>query len=147
MMPGKVNPTQCEVMTMACCQLIGNDAVIAVADSQGNLELNTFKPVIVFNLLNSIEVLSGACNTFYKFCVAGIRPNIKRIEEMVSNSLMLVTALTPKIGYEKAAEIAQKAYSDGTSLKEAALKLGYLTAEEYNDIVRPELMIHPTESL
>jgi fumarate hydratase class II len=147
MMPGKVNPTQCEVMTMACCQLIGNDAVIAVADSQGNLELNTFKPVIVFNLLNSIEVLSGACYTFYKFCVAGIRPNIKRIEEMVSNSLMLVTALTPKIGYEKAAEIAQKAYSDGTSLKEATLKLGYLTAEEYDDIVRPELMIHPTESL
>ena len=145
MMPGKVNPAQCEVMTMICCQLIGNDAVIAMADSQGTLELNTFKPVIVFNMLNSIDLLSGACDTFYKFCVVGIWPNVKRIEEMVSNSLMLVTALTPKIGYDKAAEIAQKAYSDGTSLKEAALKLGYLTAKEYDNTVKPELMIRPTE--
>ncbi|MFZ1878368.1 MAG: class II fumarate hydratase, partial [Nitrososphaeraceae archaeon] len=146
MMPGKVNPTQCEAMMMVCCQLIGNDTVIAVADSQGNFELNTFKPVIVFNILNSIDVLTGACDTFYKFCVIGIRPNVKRIEEMVSNSLMLVTTLTPKIGYDKAAEIAQKAYSEGTSLKEAALKLGYLTAEEYDIIVKPEVMVHPSEN-
>jgi fumarate hydratase class II len=146
MMPGKVNPTQCEAMMVVCCQLIGNDTVIAVADSQGNFELNTFKPVIVFNILNSIDVLTGACDTFYKFCVIGIRPNVKRIEEMVSNSLMLVTTLTPKIGYDKAAEIAQKAYSEGTSLKEAALKLGYLTAEEYDIIVKPEVMVHPSEN-
>jgi fumarate hydratase, class II len=145
MMPGKVNPTQCEAMMMVCCQLIGNDTVIAMADSQGNFELNTFKPVIVFNMLNSIDVLTGACDTFYKFCVVGIRPNVKRIDEMVSNSLMLVTALAPKIGYDKAAEIAQKAYSEGTSLKEAALKLDYLTAEEYDIIVKPELMVHPNE--
>ena len=146
MMPGKVNPTQCEAMMMVCCQLIGNDTVIAVADSQGNFELNTFKPVIVFNILNSIDVLTGACDTFYKFCVVGIRPNVKRIKEMVSNSLMLVTTLTPKIGYDKAVEIAQKAYSEGTSLKEAALKLGYLTAEEYDIIVKPEVMVHPSEN-
>jgi fumarate hydratase, class II len=145
MMPGKVNPTQCEAMMMVCGQLIGNDTVIAMADSQGNFELNTFKPVIVFNMLNSIDVLTGACDTFYKFCVVGIRPNVKRIDEMVSNSLMLVTALAPKIGYDKAAEIAQKAYSEGTSLKEAALKLDYLTAEEYDIIVKPELMVHPNE--
>ena len=146
MMPGKVNPTQCEAMMMVCCQLIGNDTVIAVANSQGNFELNTFKPVIVFNMLNSIDVLAGACDTFYKFCVVGMKPNVKRIQDMVSNSLMLVTALTPKIGYDKAAEIAQKAYSEGTSLKEAALKLGYLTSEEYDIIVKPELMIHPNEN-
>jgi fumarate hydratase, class II len=146
MMPGKVNPTQCEAMMMVCCQLIGNDTVIAMADSQGNFELNTFKPVIVFNMLNSIDALAGACHTFNKFCAIGIRPNVKRIEEMVSNSLMLVTALTPKIGYDKAAEIAQKAHSEETSLKDAALKLGYLTSEEYDTIVRPEVLVHPNEN-
>ena len=146
MMPGKVNPTQCEAMTMVCCQLIGNDTVIAVANSQGNFELNTFKPVIVYNLLNSIDALMGVCDTFYKFCVVGIRPNVKRIKEMVSKSLIPVTSLAPKIGYDKAAEIAQKAYSEGTSLKEAPLKLGYLTAEEYDTIVKPEVMVHPSEN-
>lgn len=143
MMPGKVNPTQCEAMMMVCCQLIGNDTVIAVADSQGNFELNTFKPVIIFNMLNSVDILADVCETFCKFCVVGITPNVKRIEKMVSNSLMLITALTPKIGYDKAAEIAQKAYSEGTSIKEAAIKLGYLTAEEYDALMRPELMVHP----
>ena len=102
MMPGKVNPTQCEAMTMVCCQLIGNYTVIAVANSQGNFELNTFKPVIVYNLLNSIDALMGVCDTFYKFCVVGIRPNVKRIKEMVSKSLIPVNSLAPKIGYDKA---------------------------------------------
>jgi fumarate hydratase, class II len=142
-MPGKVNPTQSEAMTMVCCQVIGNDTAIAVAGSQGNFELNVFKPVIVRNFLHSTAILSDACRTFREFCVEGIRPNRERIAELVQQSLMLVTALSPRIGYDKAAEIAKKAHHEGTTLKEAALDLGYLTEQEYDEAVRPEGMIGP----
>jgi fumarate hydratase class II len=142
-MPGKVNPTQCEAMTMVCCQVMGNDAAIGFAGSQGNFELNVFKPVMIFNLLNSVRILADACRSFREFCAVGIEPDRARINDLVSRSLMLVTALSPKIGYDKAAEIAKKAHHDGTTLREAALALGYLTPEEYDATVRPELMVHP----
>jgi fumarate hydratase class II len=142
-MPGKVNPTQSEAMTMVCCQVLGNDVAIAVAGSQGNFELNVFNPVIIRNFLHSTGILADACRTFREFCVEGIEPNRERIAELVDRSLMLVTALSPKIGYDKAAEIATKAHHDGTTLKEAALALGYLTEQEYDELVRPEKMIGP----
>jgi len=142
-MPGKVNPTQSEAMTMVCCQALGNDVAIAVAGSQGNFELNVFKPVIIRNFLHSTRILADACRTFREFCVEGVRPNRERIAELVDRSLMLVTAVTPKIGYDKAAEIAKKAYSEGTTLKEAALSLGYLTEQEFDELVRPEKMVGP----
>jgi fumarate hydratase, class II len=142
-MPGKVNPTQSEALTMVCVQVMGNDAAIAFAGSQGNFELNVFKPVMIRNFLHSVVILADACRTFREFCVEGLRPNRERIAELVDRSLMLVTALTPKIGYDKAAEIAKKAHSDGTTLREAALTLGYLTAEEYDREVRPERMVRP----
>src|SRR5919201_1440485 len=142
-MPGKVNPTQSEAMTMVCCQVFGNDAAITVAGSQGNFELNVFKPVIVRNFLHSARILSDACRTFREFCVEGIRPNRERIAELVQQSLMLVTALSPRIGYDKAAEIAKKAHHEGTTLKEAALELGYLSEQEYDEAVRPERMVRP----
>ncbi len=142
-MPGKVNPTQSEAMTMVCCQVLGNDVAIAVAGSQGNFELNVFKPVIIRNFLHSTRILADACRTFREFCVEGVRPNRERIAELVDRSLMLVTALTPKIGYDKAAEIAKKAHSEGTTLKEAALSLGYLTEQEFDELVRPEKMVGP----
>jgi len=142
-MPGKVNPTQAEAMTMVCCQVIGNDVTIGVAGSQGNFELNVFKPVIIRNFLHSAGILADACRTFREFCVEGMRVNRERIAELVGRSLMLVTALTPKIGYDKAAEIAKKAHQEGSTLKEAALELGYLTSEEYDDLVRPEKMVRP----
>ncbi|HEX9824231.1 MAG TPA: class II fumarate hydratase [Actinomycetota bacterium] len=142
-MPGKVNPTQAEAMTMVCCQVIGNDVTIGVAGSQGNFELNVFKPVIIRNFLHSAGILADACRTFREFCVEGMRVNRERIAELVGRSLMLVTALTPKIGYDKAAEIAKKAHHEGSTLKEAALELGYLTSEEYDDLVRPEKMVRP----
>jgi fumarate hydratase class II len=142
-MPGKVNPTQSEAMTMVCCQVFGNDVAITVAGSQGNFELNVFKPVIIWNFLHSARILSDACRTFREFAVEGVRANRTRIAELVSRSLMLVTALSPKIGYDKAAEVAKKAYRDGTSLKEAALTLGYVTEREYDEAVRPERMTRP----
>jgi fumarate hydratase, class II len=140
-MPGKVNPTQCEAMTMVVTQVFGNDTAIKVAGSQGNFELNVFKPVLIRNLLHSTRLLADVCGTFREFCVEGLEPNRGRIEELVHRSLMLVTALAPKIGYDKAAEIAKKAHQEETTLKEAALALGYLTAEEYDDMVVPEKMV------
>jgi len=142
-MPGKVNPTQSEAMTMVCCQVFGNDVAITVAGSQGNFELNVFKPVMIRNFLHSVAILSDVCGTFREFCVEGIKVNRERIAELVDQSLMLVTALTPKIGYDKAAEIAKKAHHEGTTLKEAALSLGYLTEPEYDDTVKPEKMVRP----
>jgi fumarate hydratase class II len=142
-MPGKVNPTQSEAMTMVCCQVFGNDVAVTVAGSQGNFELNVFKPVMIRNFLHSVAILSDVCGTFREFCVEGIRPNRERISELVGRSLMLVTALTPRIGYDKAAEIAEKAHHEGSTLKEAALSLGYLTESDYDRLVRPERMVRP----
>jgi fumarate hydratase, class II len=140
-MPGKVNPTQSEAMTMVVTQVFGNDTAIKIAGSQGNFELNVFKPVMIRNLLHSTRLLADVCGTFREFCVEGLEPNRDRIEELVHRSLMLVTALAPKIGYDKAAEIAEKAHREGATLREAALALGYLTEDEYDDIVVPEKMV------
>jgi fumarate hydratase class II len=142
-MPGKVNPTQSEAMTMVCVQVFGNDVAVTAAGSQGNFELNVFKPVMVRNFLHSVNILADACRTFREFCVEGLQPNRERIAELVGQSLMLVTALSPKIGYDKAAEIAKKAHHEGTSLKEATLALGYLTEEEFDETLRPEDMVGP----
>ena len=140
-MPGKVNPTQSEAMTMVATQVFGNDTAIKVAGSQGHLELNVFKPVMIRNLLHSTRLLTDVCRTFREFAVEGLEPNTERIEELLQGSLMLVTALAPTIGYDKAAEIAKKAHHEGTTLKEAALALGYLTEEEYDEVVDPERMV------
>jgi fumarate hydratase class II len=142
-MPGKVNPTQSEAMTMVAVQVMGNDAAVGFAGSQGHLELNVFKPVIIFNFLNSVRLLADASRSFTDHCVNGMELNFQRIEQNVKNSLMLVTALSPKIGYDKAAEIAHLAHHEHLSLREAALKLGYLTPKEFDDLVRPENMTHP----
>ncbi|HXQ25236.1 MAG TPA: class II fumarate hydratase [Candidatus Acidoferrales bacterium] len=142
-MPGKVNPTQSEAMTMVAVQVMGNDAAIGFAGSQGNFQLNVFKPVIIHNFLHSVRLLADACRSFREHCVAGLEVDRERVERDVSNSLMLVTALSPKIGYDKAAEIAKKAHHERLSLREAALKLGYLTEKEFDEIVRPEKMTHP----
>jgi fumarate hydratase, class II len=144
-MPGKVNPTQSEAVTMVACQVFGNDVAITVAGSQGNFELNVFKPVMIRNFLHSVNILADVCATFRRFAVEGIKPNRERIADLVDRSLMLVTALTPKIGYDKAAEIAEKAHHEGTSLKEAAVALGYLTEAEYEEAVKPERMVTPTQ--
>ena len=143
-MPGKVKPTQSEAMTMVCTQVLGNDVAVAIAGSQGNFELNVFKPVIIRNFLHSARILADSCRTFREFCVEGLKANKERINELVNSSLMLVTALSPKIGYEKAAEIAKKAHHEGTNLKEAALELGYLTEAEYDELVRPDRMTGPS---
>src|SRR5436190_3809289 len=140
-MPGKVNPTQSEALTMVCCQVMGNDVAITVAGSQGNFELNVFKPVLIRNFLHSVGILADVCRTFREFCVEGLQPNRERIGDLLSGSLMLVTALAPKIGYDKAAEIAKKAHQEGTTLKEAALALRYVTAEQFDQWVRPEKMV------
>jgi fumarate hydratase class II len=140
-MPGKVNPTQSEALTMACCQVFGNDVVINVGGSQGNFELNVFKPVIVHNFLQSVRLLADGSVSFNDNCAVGIEPNRERIEKSVRESLMLVTALNPHIGYDKAAQIAKKAYQEGTTLKEAAVKLGYVTAEQFDQWVRPADMV------
>lgn len=140
-MPGKVNPTQCEAMTMVCAQVMGNDVAIAVGGAQGHYELNVFKPMMARNILESARLLGDACCSFSEHCVEGIEPNHARIDELVQNSLMLVTALNPKIGYYKAAEIANKAHTEGTTLRAAALATGYLTAEEYDAWVVPADMI------
>ena len=140
-MPGKVNPTQCEAITMVCAQVIGNDVAITVGGTQGHYELNVFKPLMAANLLESARLLGDACESFDEHCAQGIEPNNKRIEELVNNSLMLVTALNTKIGYYKAAEIANKAHEEGTTLKEAAIALNHLTAEEFDQWVKPEEMV------
>jgi fumarate hydratase class II len=140
-MPGKVNPTQCEAMTMVCAQVIGNDVTITVAGTQGHYELNVFKPVMAFNLLQSARLLGDAAQSFNEHCAIGIEPNHERINELVNNSLMLVTALNTKIGYYKSAEIAGKAHKENKTLKAAALELGYVTSEEYDEWVDPRKMI------
>ncbi len=142
-MPGKVNPTQVEALTMVCCQVMGNHVTITVAGSQGHFELNVFKPVIIYNLLQSIRLLADAAVSFTDHCVVGIVPNEKRIRDLVESSLMLVTALAPKIGYDKAAQIAKAAHKHGTTLREEALALGYVSEEDFNALMRPELMIKP----
>ena len=142
-MPGKVNPTQSEAMTMVCVQVMGNDTAIGFADSQGNFELNVFKPVIIHNFMNSARLLTDSARMFNKYCVKDLEANEKAIKASVNNSLMLVTALTPKIGYDKSAEIAHKAWHDNTSLLEACLALGYLTEAEFKELARPESMLGP----
>ncbi len=142
-MPGKVNPTQCEAMTMVCVQVMGNDTAITIAGSQGNFELNVFKPVLIHNLLNSLRLLSGACSSFTDYLVVGIQPNREQIQHFLTNSLMLVTALNPHIGYDRAAKAAKKAHREGITLREACLELEFLTGEEFDKLVRPEQMTGP----
>ncbi|NCS94436.1 MAG: class II fumarate hydratase [Leptospira sp.] len=142
-MPGKVNPTQSEAMTMVCAQVIGNDVAVNIGGASGNFELNVFKPLIIFNVLNSIRLLSDACLSFEKFCVRGIEPNLDKIHLNLENSLMLVTALNPHIGYDKAALIAKTAHKDHSTLKQAGIKLGILTETQFDEWVKPEKMISP----
>ncbi|CAG8998743.1 MAG: Fumarate hydratase class II [Candidatus Celerinatantimonas neptuna] len=143
-MPGKVNPTQCEALSMVCAQVIGNDTAVNVGGCSGHLQLNVFKPLIVFNVLNSIRLLSDASRSFNEHCLEGITINAKNIEEHVSNSLMLVTALNPHIGYDNAAKIAKAAFANNTTLKEEAVRLGLLTESEFDRYVNPENMTHPS---
>lgn len=140
-MPGKVNPTQCEALTMVCAQVIGNDVAVSVAGTQGHYELNVFKPIMAVNVLESAQLLGDACVSFDIHCATGIEPNHAVIKQLLNNSLMLVTALNTKIGYYKAAEIANTAHKNGTTLKEEAINLGYVTAEDYDNWVKPEDMI------
>jgi fumarate hydratase class II len=140
-MPGKVNPTQSEAMTMVCCQVIGNHSTVMMAGSQGNFELNVFKPVIIFNVLQSIRLLADACLSFEEHCILGMKPNLKRIEKLKGQSLMLVTALTPYVGYDKAAKAAKKAHEEDTTLKAAVLSMGLMTTEEFEERVKPEDMV------
>lgn len=140
-MPGKVNPTQCEALTMVAAQVMGNDVAITIGGTQGHYELNVFKPMMAYNFLQSARLIGDACVSFDENCAQGIEPNHKRIEELVSNSLMLVTALNTKIGYYKAAEIAQTAHKNGTTLKEEAVRLGYVSAEDFDAWVKPEDMV------
>ncbi|SDP15861.1 fumarase, class II [Paenibacillus sp. yr247] len=142
-MPGKVNPTQSEAMTMVVCQVMGNDAAIGFAASQGNFELNVFKPVIIHNFLQSVRLLADSMRSFNDNCLAGMEPNREVIQRNLEQSLMLVTALNPYIGYEKAASIAKQAHKEGLTLKESAVRSGYLTAEQFDSYVRPEDMVHP----
>jgi fumarate hydratase class II len=142
-MPGKVNPTQCEAMIMVCIQVYGNDAAVAMAGARGNLELNVCKPVIIHNVLHSVRLLAEASSAFTRFCVEGLQPNLARIRQHLEDSLMLVTALNPLIGYDKAAEVAKRAHQEATTLREAALALGYLTGEQFDETVRPESMTRP----
>lgn len=143
-MPGKVNPTQCEAMMMVCAQVFGNDVAISFGGASGNFELNTFKPLIIHNLLQSIRLLADACESFADNCVAGLVPNRQNIEKHLSDSLMLVTALNPRIGYDNAAKVAKKAFDENITLKAAAMALGLLSEEEFDEIVRPENMIGPS---
>lgn len=140
-MPGKVNPTQCEAMTMLCVQVMGNDVTVGIAGSQGNFELNVFKPVIILNVLNSIQLLADGCHAFNDFCIKDLKVNNAQLKHNIENSLMLVTALNPVIGYDNASKIAKKAHHENLSLKEAAIALGILTAEEFDKHVRPEEML------
>jgi len=142
-MPGKVNPTQSEAMTMVCAQVFGNDVAVNFGGASGNFELNVFKPVIIFNVLNSIRLISDACESFTDNCVAGIEANEINIRKHLENSLMLVTALNPHIGYDNAAKVAKKAHAENKTLKEAAVELGFLTQEKFDEVVKPENMIGP----
>jgi fumarate hydratase, class II len=143
-MPGKVNPTQCEALTMICAQVLGNDVALGVGGASGNFELNVFKPLIIHNFLQSARLLADGMASFAQHCVTGIEPNLPRIRELLEQSLMLVTALTPRIGYDKSAEIAKKAHREGTTLKHAAVALGYVTEAEFDAWVRPEQMTGPS---
>ena len=142
-MPGKINPTQCEALTMVAAEVMGNHVAVSIGGSNGHFELNVFKPMIVFNVLRSAQLLADACQSFTDRCISGIEPNLERIEELMESSLMLVTALNPHIGYDNAAKVAKKAYAEGTTLKDAAINLELLTAEEYDKWVQPENMISP----
>jgi fumarate hydratase class II len=144
-MPGKVNPTQSEALTMVCAQVMGNHSTVSIAGATGHFELNVFKPVIIYNVAQSIRLLADAALSFTDNCVVGVVANEKRIADLLSESLMLVTALNPHIGYDKAAKIAKKAHAEGTSLKQAGLSLGYLSEEEFDAWVRPQDMVHPGE--
>jgi fumarate hydratase class II len=142
-MPGKVNPTQCEAMTMVCCQIFGNQTTITIAGSQGHFELNVYKPVMAHCMLQSIQLMSDASRSLTEHCIVGIRADEKRIDELMRRSLMLVTALAPKIGYDNAAKVAKTAHANGTTLKEEAIRLGLVTAAEFDRLVKPEKMTHP----
>ena len=142
-MPGKVNPTQCEALTMVCAQVFGNDATVAFAGSQGNFQLNVYKPVMIHNVLESADLIADGCDSMRLHCATGIAPNLTRIQHHLDDSLMLVTALNTHIGYENAAKIAKKAHTDGSSLKEAAVSLGLLTADQYDEWVVPVEMTRP----
>jgi fumarate hydratase class II len=143
-MPGKVNPTQAEALTMVCCQVMGNHVAVTVGGSQGHFELNVFKPVIIHNVLQSIRLIGDAARSFTDNAVAGIEADRERIAKLLHESLMLVTALNPKIGYDNAAKVAKKAHKEGTTLKQAATELGLLTPEEFDEWVRPERMLGPS---
>ena len=142
-MPGKINPTQCEAVTMVCVKVIGNHNGITMAGSQGHFELNVFKPLIIHNILQSIHIMADSSKSFANYCVRGLRANKKKIQELLNNSLMLVTALAPKIGYDNAAKISKKAHKNGTTLKEETIKSGLISEREYNKIVDPKKMIKP----
>jgi len=142
-MPGKVNPTQCEAMTMVCCQVFGNQTAVTIAGSQGHFELNVYKPVLAYCMIHSIQLLSDAARSFTEHCVVGIRADEKRIRELMERSLMLVTALAPKIGYDNAAKVAKEAHARGTTLKEEAVRLGFVNAAEFERLVQPDKMTHP----
>ena len=145
-MPGKVNPTQCEALTMVAAQVMGNDVAVGIGGAMGNFELNVFRPLIIHNVLGSLRLLADGMASFEAHCARGIEPNRERIADLVARSLMLVTALAPHIGYDKAAEIAKKAHHEGTTLREAALALGYVSAADFDAWVRPESMVGPERS-
>jgi fumarate hydratase class II len=145
-MPGKVNPTQSEAMTMVCAQVMGNDVAVNIGGMSGNFELNVFKPLIIHNVLHSCRLLGDSCRSFNAFCATGIEPQHERIADNLRNSLMLVTALNPHIGYDKAAKIAKKAYEDGTTLQQAAVALGFVTPEQFEAWVDPQKMIGPDDT-
>ena len=140
-MPGKVNPTQCEALTMLCAQVFGNDVAVNIGGASGNFELNVYRPMVIHNVLQSVRLLADGMASFDAHCARGIEPNRERIRELVERSLMLVTALNPHIGYDKAAQIAKKAHREGTTLKADALALGYVTEQQFDQWVRPEKMI------
>src|SRR5581483_6689453 len=142
-MPGKVNPTQSEAVTMVVAQVLGNDVAINIGGASGNFELNVFKTVIIHNFLHSVRLLADAARSFREHCVVGIEPNLPRIKQSVADSLMLVTALNPHIGYDNAAKVAKKAHAEGKSLKQAAVELGILKAEDFDRLIKPEEMTHP----
>lgn len=145
-MPGKVNPTQCEALAMVAVQVIGYDTAVSMAGAGGILEMNVYKPLIIYNVLQSIKILADGCNNFAQYCVRDMKPNRERIQQLVNQSLMLVTALTPKIGYDKASEIAQLAYKQNLTLKEATLQLGYLTEAEFDECMDLHKMAYPHEN-
>ena len=145
-MPGKVNPTQCEALTMVCAQVMGNDVTVGVAGSQGDFELNVYKPVIIHNVLESARLLADGCDSFRENCIDGLELDRERVDALMRQSLMLVTALNRHIGYDKAGQVAKKAYADNTTLVEAVVELGFMTAEEFAAAVRPEEMVGPREA-